>query len=101
MNCGTLISLNAAAMDANRSTTSACVSAIKAVQARMPMPQLSAITCINFNVLFREVAGPETGAALAAALDRNADQALRRVQLFLQIKFGKIGGQASAANRDL
>src|SRR5712692_1825855 len=101
MNWGRLSSLNAAAMEANRSTTSSCVSAIKAAQASMPMPQLSAIARINFNVLFREVAGPETRAALAAALERYADQALRGVQLFLQIRFREIGGQSATANRDL
>src|ERR1039457_6878568 len=92
---------SADAMDANRSTTSAWVSAMPAMDAPAARrTRLRTITRIDFDVLFREVAGPETGFAFTAALNGEAYEAFPLVQLLLQLRFQEIGRETAAADRD-
>src|SRR5258708_7218476 len=90
---------SAEAMDANRSTTSACVSAMPAMVAEMAMSaRLRAIAGIDFDVLFREVAGPEASFPFAAPVDGELDLAFALVQFLRQLRFRKIDGETVAAD---
>src|SRR5579864_7605162 len=105
MNPGTLSSLRAASMDVKRSRISRCGSARsasppKTTQAKSPAPHLCAIAAIDLDVLFGQVARPETRASSTFALDDEFDQALVTVELFFQLIFREIGGHSALANRD-
>src|ERR1700683_5188865 len=93
-----LTSVNAAAIDVTTSITSSCASA-HANAASMhnsaaPRAALCTIAGINLNVLLGEIARPETRAALGFALDRESNQAIGFIQLFLQLLLRKIRGKS-------
>src|SRR5258708_1415992 len=92
---------SAEAMDANRSTTSACVSAMPAIVAETAMrARLRAIAGIDFDVLFREVASPEASFAFAAPVDGESDLAFALVQFPRQLRFRKIDGETVTADQN-
>src|SRR5260370_42448396 len=92
---------SAEAMDANRSTTSACVSAVPAMVAETAMrARLRTIAGIDFDVLLREVAGPEASFTFAAPVDGESDLAFPIVQFPLQLLFLEIDGETVAADQN-
>src|SRR5258708_38579731 len=92
---------SAEAMDANRSTTSACVSAKPAMLAETAMKaRLRTIAGIDFDVLLREVAGPEAGGAFAAPVDGESDLAFAIVQFSFQFRFREIDSETVAADHN-
>src|SRR5258708_23063961 len=97
-------SLRAAAISPNRSTKSARVSAradaaIAASSVRRSIMTLGAVAGVDLDVAFGQVAGPEAGGAFALAANNQADLALRRFELPLQLGLGEWGGEAGAADR--
>src|SRR5579883_184877 len=58
------------------------------------------VTRVNSNVLLGQIAGPEAGAAARTAANREPDQALRAIQLLLELVLGKIGCDSASANPD-
>src|SRR5258707_15502284 len=100
MNSGALESLSPAAMEANRSTMSAWMSARrKAAAMIVASTKLRTIARIDLNVLFSEVARPETRASRASAMQQHLYQAFLVVQFFLELRFGEIRGNAPLANQ--
>src|SRR5215469_15118504 len=68
------------------------------------MPVLRALSCaitaVNSNVLFREVAGPEAGSTTAFAADGKLDETFACIQLGFQIVFVELRRQARPAHGD-
>src|ERR1051326_1355520 len=96
-----LSSERADVIEANRSTTAACVSAKPSAAAVIAtMTRLRAIAGIDFDVLLREITGPETGLAFPATLNVEADLTIALIQSLFQFGLGKIGSQSAPADRD-
>src|SRR5258708_24420010 len=90
-----LLSLIPAAMEANRSTTSAWESAHR----QLNRNALSTIARIDLNVLFGKVAGPEARASRTSPVEYNTDQAFFVVQFLFEGHLIEIGGDASLAHQ--
>src|ERR1019366_7882550 len=58
------------------------------------------VTGVDVDVLFGEVASPETRAAAAGSANGEADGTIGQVELGLQFVLGEFGGEAAAAHRN-
>src|SRR4030081_3568135 len=100
MKAAAFTSVRPAAMEVKTSITSSCVSASAApTSTKRRRADLRPIAGIDLNVLFREVARPEAGGALAAAIEHNLDGAVRRIEFALELLLGEIGRDAVLADQ--